>query len=254
MPPWTCSWPRATSTVHPQVQPAGRHPLEKGNIPQSIQYYRQSLSLDNRNPATLKNFTVALLKNNDPELFLFYGKSYPQINEFKDKVTALQKNRLPEKMLWQRLLNFSWQNFHPWNFLEIVVSEFLNFPVLLAILLMAAYVSLLKKLFPALGQSIFCSKCGKIIRKMSIEQAQSHALCDGLLPVVPDQGPHLPGSENPQGKGDPPAVPASRIPCCWPSSLFVPGFILNFRDKGKDFAVLFLLFVRRFRLLSCSPP
>ena len=64
---------------------------EKGNIPQSIQYYRQSLSLDDRNQATLKNFTVALLKNNDPELFLFYSKSYPQIKASKTRSPRCRK-------------------------------------------------------------------------------------------------------------------------------------------------------------------
>ena len=214
--------------------------FEKGNIPQSIQYYRQSLSLDDRNPATLKNFTVALLKNNDPDLFLFYSKNYPQISRFKDKISSLQKNRLPEKILWRRLLNFSWLKFHFWHFLEVTAGEFLRFPVLLAILIMWAYVSLLRRFFPALGQSIFCSKCGKIIRRMSIEQAKSHALCEDCYQLFLIKDPifleakllkemeigrhfHLKNS------------------LLLGASLLVPGFILNFRDKGKVFAPLFLI-------------
>lgn len=218
---------------------------EKGNIPLSIQYYRQSLGLDKRDQATLKNFTMALLKNNDPELFLFYGKSYPQINEFKDKVTALQKSRLPDKILWQRLLNFSWRQFHPWNFIQVVVGEFIKFPVLLAILLMAAYVSLLKKLFPALGQSIFCSKCAKIIKKMSIEQAKSHALCDGCYQLFLIKDPIFLEAKILKEKEILRQF-SIRNSLLLLASLFIPGFVLNFKDKGKAFIALFLVFANVF--------
>lgn len=218
---------------------------QEGNIPLSIQYYRQSLSMNKGNQATLKNFTVALLKNNDPELFRFYGKSYPQIHEFKDKVTILQQSRLPDKILWQRLLNFSWQNFHPWNFLQVVVSEFIKFPVLLAILIMAAYVSLLRKLFPALGQSIFCSKCSKIIKKMSIEQARSHALCEGCYQLFLIKDPIFLEAKILKEKEINRQV-GIRNSLLLLASLFIPGFILNFRDKGRAFTVLFLIFATIF--------
>jgi tetratricopeptide (TPR) repeat protein len=218
---------------------------EKGNIPQSIQFYRQSLSMDNRNQATLTNFTVALLKNNDPELFLFYGKSYPQIKEFKDKVTALQQSRLPESILWQRLLNFSWQSFHPWNFLQVVVSEFIKFPVLLVILIMAAYVPLLRKIFPALGQSIFCSKCAKIIKKMSIEQAQSHALCDDCYQLFLIKDPIFLEAKilKEQEIHRQFSIKNSLLLL---ASLLIPGYILNFKDKGRAFILLFLIFFNIF--------
>ncbi len=214
---------------------------ERGNIPLSIQYYRQSLSMDKDDPATLKRFTVALLKNNDPELFRFYGKRYPRINEFKDKVTALQKSRLPERLLWQRLLNFSWQDFHAWNFAQVVVGEFIKFPVLLAILIMAAYVSLLKRLFPALGQSIFCSKCAMIIKKMSIEQAKSHALCDGCYQLFLIKDPIFMEAKILKEKEIHRQF-GIRNSLLLLASLFIPGFILNFKDQGKAFTVLFLVF------------
>ncbi len=214
--------------------------FEKGNIPQSIQYYRQSLSLDDRNPATLKNFTVALLKNNDPDLFLFYSKNYPQISRFKDKISSLQKTPLPEKILWRRLLNFSWLKFHFWHFLEVTAGEFLRFPVLLAILFMWAYVSWMKRFFPALGQSIFCSKCDKIIRKMSIEQAQSHALCEECYQLFLIKDPIFLEAKllKEMEIGRRLHLKNSLLLAV---SLLVPGFILNFQDKGKVFAPLFLI-------------
>jgi hypothetical protein len=213
--------------------------FDKGNINQSIQYYRQSLSLDNQNPVTLKNFTMALLKNNDPDLFLFYSKNYPQIQDFKDKVNTLQRTRLPEKTLWKRLLNFSWQDFHVWNFLQLVLVEFLEFPVLLAILIMAAYISLLKRFFPTLGQSTFCSKCAKIIKKMSVEQ--SHALCDDCYQLFLIKDPIfleakiLKEREINRQSGFKHAL-------IMLASLIIPGFSLNFKDKGKVFTFTFLLF------------
>jgi tetratricopeptide (TPR) repeat protein len=213
---------------------------EKGSILQSIQFYRQSLSLDDRNPATLQNFTVALLKNNDPDLFRFYDKNYPQISRIKDKVSSLQKNRVPEKVLWRRLLNFSWQGFHFWHFLEITAVEFMRFPVLLAILVMLAYVSLLKRFFPSLGQSIFCSKCGKIIRKMSIEQAQSHALCEDCYQLFLIKDPIFLEAKLLKEKEIGRQFRLKNL-LLLAISLVVPGFMLNFRDKGRTFALLFFL-------------
>jgi tetratricopeptide (TPR) repeat protein len=220
---------------------------EKGHIAQSIQFYRQSLSLNDRNPVTLKNFTVTLLKNDDPDLFLFYSRNYPQLSGIKDKVATLQKDRLPEGILWRRLLNFSWRRFHPWHFLEVVAGEFLRFPVLLALLAMAAYIFLLRRFVPSLGQSIFCSKCGKIIRKMSIEQAQSHALCEDCYQLFLIKDPiFLEAKLLKEKEIGRQAVRKQLLQLA--VSLVVPGFILNFRDRIKLFASLFFLFTVVFGL------
>jgi tetratricopeptide (TPR) repeat protein len=216
---------------------------EKGNVLESIQYYRQSLSLDSQNQTTLQNFTMAVLKNNDPELFLLYSKSYPQIKGIKDKVNALQKSKLPEKILWDRLLKFSWQNFHAWNFLELVAGEFIDFPVILAVLIMAVYIMLLKKFFPSLGQSTYCSKCSKIIKKLSVEQA--HAFCDNCYqlflikdPIFLEAKILMENDINRQFR-----LKNSLILLV---SLVIPGFFLNFEDKSRAFAFLFLLFFNVF--------
>ncbi len=214
---------------------------EKGNFLQSIQFYRQSLSQDDRNPLTLKNFTVALLKNNDPELFRFYSKNYPRINEFKDKVSTLQKTRLSEKILWTRLLNYSWRRFHVWNFLKITVIEFIEFPVLLGILILAAYVIFLKKFFPALGQSIFCSKCAKIIKKMPIEQVRSHALCEDCYQLFLLKDPIFLEAKMIKERDINRQFRLKNSLLLF-ASLVIPGFILNFRDKGRAFIFLFMSF------------
>jgi hypothetical protein len=214
--------------------------LEKGNLPQSIQYYRQSLSLDDRDPVTLKNFTVALLRHNDPELFVFYAKNYPRLNQLKDTVSVLQKERLPERILWRRLLNFSWQDFHFWHFLEVVLLGFLRLPVLLAVLIAWVYMTLLKRFFPTLGQSIFCNKCGKIIRKAPIEQAPSHALCEDCYQLFLIKDPIFLEAKllkekeiNRQFR--------LRNALLLALTLVVPGFLLNVSEKSRVFTPLFLL-------------
>jgi tetratricopeptide (TPR) repeat protein len=217
----------------------GNIDFERGNLPQSIQYYRGALSIDDSDPVTLKNFTVALLRNNDPELFVFYSKSYPRINDYKDKVVGLQKDRLPERILWRRLLNFSWQSFHFPHFLKVVALEFLRLPVLLAVLLAWAYIAVLKKLFFALGQSMFCSKCSKIIRKAPIEQAPSHALCEECYQLFLIKDPIFLEAKILKEKeiGRQFRLKNSLILA---ATLLVPGFLLNFREKGQLFALLFL--------------
>jgi tetratricopeptide (TPR) repeat protein len=217
--------------------------FEKGNIAQSIQFYRQSLSMDDKNKVTLKNFTLALLKNNDPELFKFYLRNYPEILDYKDKITVLQTIKLPKTRLWTRLLNFSWQDFHFWNFLGNIAVEFFKFPILLACLLMLVYISLLKKLSPLLGQSTFCNKCAKIIRKKSIEQA--HPLCEDCYQLFLIKDPIFLEAKIIKEKE---ISRKSRFQYSLSLiiSLFIPGFSLNFKNKNNIFTFTFLLFFNVF--------
>jgi tetratricopeptide (TPR) repeat protein len=230
-----------TSTL--KLNLLGNMYYEKGDSSQSIQYFRQSLSLDNQNQMTLKNFTLALLKNNDPELFRFYSKNYPQIEGLKDSVSTLQKSKLPASFLWKRLLNYSWQDFHFWHFLKQITIAFLQFPLLLVLLAMLAYTLLLKRFFPALGQSTFCNKCSKVIKTKAFDQA--HALCDECYQLFLIKDPIFLEAKILKEKE------ISRQ-SHWKHtlimlvSLFIPGFILNFKDKGKVFALLFLLFFNIF--------
>lgn len=217
--------------------------FEKGNFPQSIQFYRQSLSVDDQNKVTLQNFALALLKNNDPDLFKFYLKNYPKILGYKDKVKALQTIPLPESILWKRLLNFSWQDFHFWNFLGNIAVEFFKFPILLACLLMLVYVSLLKKLSPLLGQSTFCNKCAKIIKKKSIEQA--HPLCDDCYQLFLIKDPIFLEAKIIKEKEISRKFKL-RYSLHLIISLIIPGFCLNFRDKNNVFTVTSLVFFNVF--------
>jgi tetratricopeptide (TPR) repeat protein len=217
--------------------------FEKGNILQSIQFYRQSLSIDDQNKLTLKNFALALLKNNDPDLFKFYLKNYPAILDYKDKVAVLQTITLPEAILWRRLLNFSWQDFHFWNFLGNIAVEFFKIPILLACLLMLVYISLLKKLSPLLGQSTFCNKCAKIIKKKSIEQA--HPLCEDCYQLFLIKDPIFLEAKIIKEKEISRKF-RLKYSLHLLVSLIVPGFCLNFKNKNNVFTFTFLIFFNVF--------
>jgi tetratricopeptide (TPR) repeat protein len=217
--------------------------FKKRNFIQSIQFYRQSLSLDDQNKVTLKNFTLALLKNDDPELFKFYLNNYPEIQNYKNRTTILQTIRLPETILWKRLLNFSWQDFHFWNFSSNIAIEFFKFPILLACLLMLVYISLLKKLSPNLGQSTFCNKCSKIIKKKSIEQA--HTLCEDCYQLFLIKDPIFLEAKIIKEKE------ISRkfrfnYSLSLVVSLLIPGFSLNLKNNNNVFTFYFLLFFNVF--------
>ncbi|MCX6554909.1 MAG: hypothetical protein NTZ12_07850 [Candidatus Aminicenantes bacterium] len=219
--------------------------FEKGNIAQSIQFHRQSLSIDNQNPVTLKNFTLALMKNNDPELFKFYLKNYPEIQNYKNKPSVPLTVKLPNAILWKRLLNFSWHEFHVWNFISNLMIEFFKFPILMACLLMLVYITLLKKLAPHLGQSTFCNKCAKIIKKKSIEQV--HPLCEDCYQLFLIKDPIFLEAKIIKEKE------ISRkfrfhFALHLIASLFIPGYCLNFKDRSSVFTFTCLTFVSVFGL------
>ena len=191
---------------------------------------------------------MALLKNNDPELFLFYSKNYPQIKDLKDKVNALQKSSFPEKILWDRLLKFSWQNFHVWNFLAARRRRIPKIPGTAGRPDHGCSTSsLLKKFSATLGQSTFCSKCAKIIKKMSIEQA--HALCEDCYQLFLIKDPiFLEAKILKENDIVRQFRLKNSLPACW-FPLFIPGFFLNFKEQkpGLRFPVPALF--QRFRLL-----
>jgi tetratricopeptide (TPR) repeat protein len=217
--------------------------FKKGNVTQSIQFYRQSLSMDDQNKVTLENFTLALIKNEDPGLFKFYLKNYPEIQDYKDRITVPQTIKLPESILWKRLLNFSWQDFYLWNFLSNIAVEFFKFPILLACLLMLVYISLLKKLSPNLGQSTFCNKCTKIIKKKSIEQA--HTLCEDCYQLFLIKDPIFLEAKIIKEKEISRKF-RFKYSLSLIASLFIPGFFLNFKNKKNVFTFFFLLFFNVF--------
>lgn len=147
-----------------------------GEISQSIKYFSQSLLLDDDNKVALNNFTLALLKDNKPDVFMSYAKRYPQIEPLRVKAIDIKDIKLNPGALWKRLFSFPLENLKPWVFFKEIFNELLSLPVFYYLLLFIIYVMGLKRLLPPIGESTFCSKCNKIIKEASIHR--SYKLCD----------------------------------------------------------------------------
>jgi tetratricopeptide (TPR) repeat protein len=148
----------------------------RGEIGQSIKYYSDSLLLDDENEIALNNFTLALSKENKPEVFTSYAKRYPKIELLRTKAVDIRNVKLNQGALWERLFNFSKENFNLGLFFKGIIKEFITLPVVYYLLLFIVYVLGLTKLVPTIGQSTFCSKCHRIIKEASIHK--SYKLCD----------------------------------------------------------------------------
>lgn len=147
-----------------------------GEFGESVKYYSDSLLLDDDNEIALNNFTLALSKENKPEVFMSYAKRYPQIESFRTKAVDIKNVKLNQGALWVRLFNFSKGNFKLGLFFKGIIGELLTLPVVYYLLLFIIYVVGQTRLVPFIGQSTFCSKCHKIIKEASIHK--SYKLCD----------------------------------------------------------------------------
>ena len=147
-----------------------------GEIGQSIKYYSESLQLDDDNKVALNNFTLALLKDNQPEVFKSYAQRYPQIETLRAKAADIKEITLNQGVLWKRLFNPTRGPFSLVSFLKGVAGQLFKLPIVYFILIFVIYVLGLKKIAPTLGESTYCSKCAKIIKEASIHK--SYKLCD----------------------------------------------------------------------------
>ena len=228
--------------------------FEAGNFRQSIQAYRDSLNLNRRDEVTLRNFTVALLKYDDPKLLETYRFSHPGIADAEKSIQSLHVQRdfeISEKFLWKRLLHFSEPRFPLVKFLQVLLLGLIRIPVILLVALMVLYITVLKKMFPFLGQSAYCNRCSKIIKKSYVDQ--SHILCDDCYQLFLIKDPIFYEAKIIKEKEINRKFRLKYIGLLI-VSLFIPGFYLNFREKSKTFVffawLFFLMF--GFSLLEAS--
>jgi tetratricopeptide (TPR) repeat protein len=207
----------------------------RGDINESIKYYGDSLMLNDDNEIALNNFTLALSKENKPEVFESYAKRYPQIESLRTKAVGIKNAPLNQGALWKRLFNSSRENFNPGLFLKGIINELLTLPVVYYLLLFILYVWGLRKWVPFIGQSTFCSKCRKIIKETSVHK--SYKLCDdcyqlfSIKDVIFMEAKIL--KEKELRKKFTRKYIVSLI-----FSLFIPGLNFNYRGNNR----LFLLF------------
>jgi tetratricopeptide (TPR) repeat protein len=144
---------------------------------ESINYYNESLRLDDKDNITLNNFTLSLLKNGDESVFSSYAQRYPEIDDYKKTVSTLKEVKIfPASFLWKRLLSFSSEHFRLERFLRGLLIEFMKCPIIYYILVFIIYIFGIKRFSPVLGGSTYCTKCSRIIKEASIHK--SYKLCD----------------------------------------------------------------------------
>jgi tetratricopeptide (TPR) repeat protein len=146
------------------------------NISESIKYFQMALSLDDSSDIALNNFTMVLLKNNNPEVFKSWAKRYTEIDEYKNNVLHLKEIQLSQTFLWRRLINLNGPRFNLWNLSGNILKNFLTLPIIYCLFIFMIYILLIPRLFPPLGKSTYCSKCSKIIKEASVHR--SYKLCN----------------------------------------------------------------------------
>jgi Tfp pilus assembly protein PilF len=149
------------------------------DLAESTKYYNEALRLDDKNKILLNNFTLALLKQdkNREDGFKESAKRYPEIKEYRKKVYELKELKVSSSAnLWMRLFNFSSNRFQVGLFAKTFIMEFLKLPTVYFLVIFLLYLFLIKKIFPVIGDSTYCSKCSKIIKEASVHK--SYKLCD----------------------------------------------------------------------------
>lgn len=150
--------------------------FRSGDIPASMRNYKESLNIDDNNDTTLNNFTMALIRTQNPEAFDLWAKRYPGLKEYKNKELEIKEVKKIPGILWKRLFDVSGSTFKLTSFLGNIASEFFKLPVIYCILFFIAYTVIIRKLYPNLGESTYCSKCSKIIKKAKVRR--TNKLCE----------------------------------------------------------------------------
>ncbi len=210
------------------------------NFSESVNNFNESLRIHDKDPVTLNNFTLALLKENDEEVFDSYAKRYPEIQGCRTKVSGLKNvNISPSGLLWKRLLNFSSERFNFPLFIKNLLVEFFQLPIIYFILVFIVYIFGLRKLSHPLGGSTYCSKCSKIIKEASIHK--SYKLCDECyqLFLIKDVI-FLEAKIIKEKELDKKFKKKYAVALIF--SLFIPGLNLNFREKNQLFVLLSCMF------------
>jgi len=212
-----------------------------GDIPLSIRYYKESLGLNEKNPVTLNNFTMALARNDNAKVFDSWAKRYPEIADLKNKELNLKEPREIPGVLWRRLFNLSGGKFIPSVFIKSTLVQVFKLPIIYCILILLIYIFMIGKIWPSLGESTHCSKCARIIKKTAIHK--SYKLCDEchqlflIKDVIFLEAKVLKEKELRKRY-------RKKFMMTLLLSLIIPGLNLKYREKDKLFMTLnFLVYV-----------
>ncbi|MCK4835852.1 MAG: hypothetical protein KAT17_04410, partial [Candidatus Aminicenantes bacterium] len=209
------------------------------NITESIKYFRMALRLDDSSDIALNNFTLVLLKNNNPEVFKSWAKRYPEINEYKNNTLLLKEIELSQIFLWRRVLNLTEQKFNFWFLFKNILQSLFSLPVIYCILIFIGYIFIIPRLFFQVGKSTYCSKCFKIIKESSANR--SYKLCNDcyqlfMIKDVIFLEAKILKEEELSKKTKKNTIIVLLF------SLIIPGLKLNFTSKNRMFIILTGLF------------
>ena len=210
------------------------------NFSESVDNFNESLRIHDKDAVTLNNFTLALLKENDEEVFNSYARRYPEIRDYRTNVAGLKNARIsPTGLLWKRLINSSAERFSFPSFLKNLLAEFFQLPIIYFILVFIVYIFGVRKFSPPIGGSTYCSKCSKIIKEASLHK--SYKLCDEcyqlflIKDVIFLEAKIIKEKELERKFKKKYAVALI-------FSFFIPGLNLNFRGRNQLFILLSCMF------------
>jgi len=217
--------------------------LEAGDLTQSIHNLRESLIMNEKDKATMSNFTLALLRHGDMNVFEKYAVRFPAIADYRQRVSQPMKIKADERILWQRAFTFGQEKFSFPRFLRALAVQFLCIPIWLCLAIMTVYALLFSRIFPFMGGSISCGKCGKIMRKN--QATHGPVLCDECYQLFLIKDPIFFDAKIIK-ENDIKRRNRLQLVCLFLISLVLPGFVLNFKGKTHVFLLLSGLFIALF--------
>ncbi len=205
----------------------------------SIENFEKSLKINENDKITLNNFTIVLLKEESSDLIKQYEIRFPQIRRLKNRALEFKSFSLKKTVLWKRLLSDLKESFNIMNLLKGVGINAVRLPYLYLILLFFVYQFIINRFLYELGESTYCSKCSKIIKKHKIHR--SYDLCDEcyqlfLIKDVVFLEAKLLKEEELKKKHKIKFLIHMFI------SLLFPGFIFNYQKKNFSFVLSNLTF------------
>jgi tetratricopeptide (TPR) repeat protein len=209
------------------------------NLDESIKYYKRSLEIDDKNTTTLNNFAMALLKNGNSEVLELYGKRYPELSTYQKTAIGLQVSPVTEIFLWRRLVNGGKESFDIGFLIGHLVNQLVRGPVLYLIVIFFVYIFVVRLVFASTGESTYCSKCSKVIKKKEIHR--SYKLCNECYQLFMIKDVIFLEAKIIKEKELKKKFVKRYMGILF-LSLFIPGLNLNFKNKNSQFLIFASIF------------
>jgi|GEM_PF-746954 len=209
-----------------------------GNEESSLENFRESLNIDDDNLTTIRNLTLALRKSDDQQLYESYITRFPVILDLRREIQRekygydILQMQFPRFWLWKHVLKLDHPRQTIVQQLKSIGLEVLRIPILIYLVVFLIYRMIFRHFFRFLGDSEFCSKCLKIVKRKPIEH--SHVLCDDCYQLFMMKEPIFFDAKILKEKEINRRVRLKGI-AFHLISLLIPGFALNFYERSRAF-------------------